>query len=93
MAGRSVLPHLGDSHRETCLLQRPPRFFLVLRLDAVVKAQALGLEALTVAMSQRTESVYTQNTIAATVHRARPSQDGRAICGWNYKGQTFRARR
>ena len=38
-------------------------------------------------------AVYIQNKIIATVHRARPSQDGRAICEWNYKGQTFRARR
>ena len=65
----------------------------VLRLDVFVQAQALELEALAVGMAQRTDQVYIQNAITATVHRARPSQDGRTICGWHYIGQSFRARR
>ena len=29
----------------------------------------------------------------ATIHRARTNDDSRTLCGWNYRGATFRARR
>ena len=63
------------------------------RLDTLVAEHALELASLVEEANSEDVPSYVRHTVTATVHRVRPVDSSRTICGICISGPTFRARR
>ena len=91
--GRLNLGSSGATSSAATTLRMQKLEDAVARLDTVVAAQALELATLKAGFNRMTAPTYIQNVTSAIVHKARATQDGRAVCGWHYTGQTYRTKR
>ena len=63
------------------------------RLEGSVHEQAREVSLLTAAQNSPAPPTFVQNMATAMVHQIRPTEEGRTLCGWSFRGPTFRARR
>ena len=93
--GTPIMPFASTSSASHAALQARVHTLesVLQRLEASVAEQAREMASMAVEAVSDAAPSYVRHTVTATVHRVRPTDDSRTICGICLSGPTFRARR
>ena len=93
--GTAVMPFAATGRNgDTVGMQRVHKLTEAMgRLEALLEEQAQEIADIKAAAAVEAAPQFVRRLITATVHRLRPSDESRTICGISVTGATFRARR